>query len=124
MRKVLPGSAFPLGVTVDGRGTNFALFSDNATGVTLCLFDRFGETELERIDLHECTNGVWHCYLPGVGRGQVYGWRIHGPWAPEAGHRFNPNCCSIPMPACWSARSNGTTPSTATPSARARTPTS
>ncbi|MPT22647.1 MAG: glycogen debranching enzyme, partial [Starkeya sp.] len=91
MRKILPGSAFPLGVTVDGRGTNFALFSDNAVGVTLCLFDRYGQTELERIDLHECTNGVWHCYLPGVGRGQVYGWRVHGPWAPEAGHRFNPN---------------------------------
>ncbi|MDQ0304583.1 glycogen debranching protein GlgX [Ancylobacter polymorphus] len=91
MRKILPGSAFPLGVTVDGRGTNFALFSDNAVGVTLCLFDRYGDTELERIDLHECTNGVWHCYLPGVGRGQVYGWRVHGPWAPEAGHRFNPN---------------------------------
>lgn len=91
MRKVLPGSAFPVGVTVDGRGTNFALFSDNASGVTLCLFDRYGETELERIDLHECTNGVWHCYLPGVGRGQVYGWRVHGPWAPEAGHRFNPS---------------------------------
>lgn len=91
MRKVLPGSAFPLGVTVDDKGANFALFSDNATGVTLCLFDRFGVTERERIPLRECTNGVWHCYLPGVGRGQVYGWRVHGPWAPEAGHRFNPN---------------------------------
>ncbi|SCM75905.1 Glycogen operon protein GlgX homolog [uncultured Pleomorphomonas sp.] len=91
MRKVLPGSAFPLGVTVDDKGANFALFSDNASGVTLCLFDRFGVTEMERIPLRECTNGVWHCYLPGVGRGQVYGWRVHGPWAPEAGHRFNPN---------------------------------
>ncbi len=91
MRKVLAGSAFPLGVTVDDKGANFALFSDNASGVTLCLFDRFGVTELERIPLRECTNGVWHCYLPGVGRGQVYGWRVHGPWAPDAGHRFNPN---------------------------------
>jgi len=91
MRKVMPGSAFPLGVTVDDKGANFALFSDNASGVTLCLFDRFGITETERISLRECTNGVWHCYLPGVGRGQVYGWRVHGPWAPEAGHRFNPN---------------------------------
>ncbi len=91
MRKVLPGSAFPLGVTVDDKGANFALFSDNASGVTLCLFDRFGVTEQERIPLRECTNGVWHCYLPGVGRGQVYGWRVHGPWAPDAGHRFNPN---------------------------------
>lgn len=91
MRKVMPGSPFPLGVTVDDKGANFALFSDNASGVTLCLFDRFGTTELERIPVRECTNGVWHCYLPGVGRGQVYGWRVHGPWAPEAGHRFNPN---------------------------------
>lgn len=91
MRKILPGSAFPLGVTVDDKGANFAIFSDNASGVTLCLFDRFGVTEAERIPLRECTNGVWHCYLPGVGRGQVYGWRVHGPWAPDAGHRFNPN---------------------------------
>ncbi|PKR89957.1 glycogen debranching enzyme GlgX [Pleomorphomonas diazotrophica] len=91
MRKVMPGSPFPLGVTVDDKGANFALFSDNASGVTLCLFDRFGMTEQERIPVRECTNGVWHCYLPGVGRGQVYGWRVHGPWAPEAGHRFNPN---------------------------------
>ncbi|QIB33761.1 glycogen debranching protein GlgX [Ancylobacter pratisalsi] len=91
MRRVNPGYAFPLGVTVDRTGTNFALFSDNAVGVTLCLFDRTGETELERIDLHECTNGVWHCHLPGIGRGQVYGWRVAGPWAPEEGHRFNFN---------------------------------
>ncbi|QJP17253.1 glycogen debranching protein GlgX [Starkeya sp. ORNL1] len=91
MRRVNPGYAFPLGVTVDRTGTNFALFSDNAVGVTLCLFDRYGETELERIDLRECTNGVWHCHLPGVGRGQVYGWRVLGPWAPQDGHRFNFN---------------------------------
>ncbi|HSI41085.1 MAG TPA: glycogen debranching protein GlgX [Xanthobacteraceae bacterium] len=91
MRKVDPGYAFPLGVTVDDTGTNFALFSDNAEGVTLCLFDRYGETEQERVPLHECTNGVWHGHLPGVGRGQVYGWRVHGAWAPEHGHRFNDN---------------------------------
>ncbi|MCS0494845.1 glycogen debranching protein GlgX [Ancylobacter sp. MQZ15Z-1] len=91
MRRVNPGYAFPLGVTVDSTGTNFALFSDNAAGVTLCLFDRLGEREVERIELHECTNGVWHCHLPGVGRGQVYGWRVSGPWLPQEGHRFNFN---------------------------------
>ncbi|MBS7540664.1 glycogen debranching protein GlgX [Ancylobacter lacus] len=89
MRRVDPGYAFPLGVTVDKTGTNFAIFSDNADGVTLCLFDRYGETEQERIPLRECTNGVWHCHLPGVGRGQVYGWRVSGPWSPLEGHRFN-----------------------------------
>jgi isoamylase len=91
MRRVEPGSPFPMGATPDDRGTNFALFSDNAEGVTLCLFDDKGQTEQERIELHECTNGVWHCHLPGVGRGQVYGWRVHGPWLPEEGHRFNEN---------------------------------
>jgi glycogen operon protein len=89
MRRVNPGSPFPIGAVPDDRGTNFALFSDNATGVTLCLFDHAGDKELERIPLRECTNGIWHCHLPGVGRGQVYGWRVDGPWAPEAGHRFN-----------------------------------
>ncbi|MCK0195806.1 glycogen debranching protein GlgX [Ancylobacter sp. 6x-1] len=91
MRRVEPGYAFPLGVNVDKTGTNFAIFSDNAEGVTLCLFDRYGEKEQERIPLRECTNGVWHCHLPGVGRGQVYGWRVSGPWVPEEGHRFNQN---------------------------------
>ncbi|WP_424811339.1 glycogen debranching protein GlgX [Roseococcus sp. YIM B11640] len=90
MRRVESGAPFPFGATVTQRGTNFALFSDNAEGVELCLFDDSGANEQERVPVTECTDGVWHCHLPGVGRGQVYGWRVHGPWAPEAGHRFNP----------------------------------
>ncbi len=89
MRRVEAGAPYPLGATPDRTGTNFALFSDNATAVTLCLFDTDGERESERIAVRECTNGVWHCHLPGVGRGQVYGWRVSGPWAPMEGHRFN-----------------------------------
>jgi isoamylase len=90
-RRVGAGQPFPLGATPDSTGTNFALFSDNADGVTLCLFSYDGKREIERIDIHECTNGVWHCHLPGIGRGNVYGYRVHGPWAPEEGHRFNAN---------------------------------
>ncbi len=90
-RKVGVGQPHPLGATPDSTGTNFALFSDNADGVTLCLFSYDGKREIERIDIHECTNGVWHCHLPGIGRGNVYGYRVHGPWAPEEGHRFNSN---------------------------------
>jgi isoamylase len=90
-RQVGVGQPYPLGATPDSTGTNFALFSDNADGVTLCLFSDDGKKELERIPIHECTNGVWHCHLKGVGRGQVYGYRVHGPWAPEEGHRFNDN---------------------------------
>jgi isoamylase len=91
MRRVEPGAPYPLGATPDDTGTNFALFSDNAEGVTLCLFDHSGQQEIERIGLRECTNGIWHCHLPGIGRGQVYGWRVSGPWAPQEGQRFNEN---------------------------------
>jgi isoamylase len=84
------GAPFPFGAFITQRGTNFALFSDNADGVELCLFDDMGRRETERISVTECTDGVWHCHLRGIGRGQVYGWRVHGPWAPEQGHRFNP----------------------------------
>jgi isoamylase len=90
-RQVGVGNPYPLGATPDSSGTNFALFSDNADGVTLCLFSYDGKREIERIDLQECTNGVWHCHLKGVGRGQAYGYRVHGAWAPEEGHRFNAN---------------------------------
>jgi isoamylase len=89
--RVGTGHPYPLGATPDSTGTNFALFSDNADGVTLCLFSDDGSQEVERIDIHECTNGIWHCHLRGIGRGQVYGYRVHGPWAPEEGHRFNSN---------------------------------
>jgi glycogen operon protein len=91
MRRVNAGSPYPLGATPDDTGANFALFSDNAEAVTLCLFDYSGQQEIERIPLRECTNGIWHCHLPGIGRGQVYGWRVSGPWAPKEGHRFNDN---------------------------------
>jgi glycogen operon protein len=72
-------------------GGNFALFSAHATKVELCLFDESGETELERIELPEYTDEVWHGYLPAARPGTTYGYRVHGPYHPEAGHRFNPN---------------------------------
>jgi len=85
------GLPYPLGATWDGTGTNFALFSANATKVELCLFDSSGRRELERVALPEYTDEVWHGYLPEVRPGQLYGYRVHGPYAPEAGHRFNPH---------------------------------
>src|SRR6201996_6242163 len=85
------GKPFPLGATWDGLGVNFALFSANATRVELCLFDERGERELERIDLPEYTDEVWHGYLPTARPGTVYGYRVHGPYEPDNGHRFNAN---------------------------------
>ena len=86
--EVWPGRLFPLGATWDGEGTNFALFSEHATGVELCVFDdRGAET---RLPLIERTAYTWHGYLPSVGPGQRYGFRVHGPWAPAEGHLFNP----------------------------------
>ncbi|WP_099824850.1 glycogen debranching protein GlgX [Oceaniglobus indicus] len=85
------GQSHTLGARVRDGGTNFALFSDNATKVELCLFDETGQTELHRLALPETEGGIWHGFLPGIGHGQVYGYRVHGPWAPEDGHRFNPN---------------------------------
>jgi isoamylase len=88
---VSTGAPFPLGATWDGRGTNFALFSANATKVELCLFDREGRRETERIPLPERTDDIWHVYLSHVTPGQLYGYRVHGPYEPNAGHRFNPH---------------------------------
>jgi isoamylase len=88
---VTEGKPFPLGATWDGLGVNFALFSAHATKVELCLFDDSGETELERIELPEYTDEVWHGYLPTGRPGMVYGYRVYGPYEPDAGHRFNPN---------------------------------
>jgi isoamylase len=85
------GSPHPLGATWDGRGTNFALFSANAEKVELCLFDRQGRRETRRLPLPERTEDVWHGYLGDVTPGQLYGYRVHGPYAPERGLRFNPN---------------------------------
>ncbi|MEL7510608.1 MAG: glycogen debranching protein GlgX [Cyanobacteria bacterium J06554_3] len=85
----LPGTANQLGATWDGQGTNFALFSENATRVELCLFDKAGQET--RYALTEVYNFVWHSYFIGVKPGQRYGFRVHGPFDPENGHRFNPN---------------------------------
>src|SRR5262249_35963731 len=85
------GQPYPLGSTWDGRGVNFALFSENATTVELCLFDGpTGAREIARIRLPEQTDQVWHTYLPGIRPGQLYGYRVYGPYEPQAGHRFNP----------------------------------
>ena len=89
--RLLPGSPVPLGAQWDGSGVNFALFSAHATKVELCLFDATGRREVERVVLPEFTHEVWHGYLPDIRPGQLYGYRVHGPYAPEAGHRFNPN---------------------------------
>ena len=86
---VWPGTPFPLGATWDGAGTNFSLFSENAESVELSLFDAAGHET--RIEVVERTAFNWHCYLPDVGPGQLYGYRVHGPYEPEAGHRFNAN---------------------------------
>src|SRR5690349_11469765 len=83
------GKPFPLGATWDGLGVNFALFSAHAKKVELCLFDDRGERELERIELPEFTDEVWHGYLPSARPGTVYAYRVHGPFEPDAGHRFN-----------------------------------
>ncbi|MFC5310249.1 glycogen debranching protein GlgX [Azospirillum rugosum] len=89
--RIREGLPYPLGATWDGLGVNFALFSANATKVELCLFDPEGRRELERIELPEYTDEVWHGYLPDARPGTVYGYRVHGPYEPRAGHRFNPN---------------------------------
>lgn len=84
-----PGRPYPLGATWDGKGVNFALFSEHAEKVELCLFDPLGRHEIERIVLREHTDQVWHGYLPHARPGQLYGYRVHGPYLPEEGHRFN-----------------------------------
>ncbi|MDT8435780.1 MAG: glycogen debranching protein GlgX [Gemmatimonadota bacterium] len=89
--RVWPGDPYPLGAVWDGLGVNFAIFSEHAERVELCLFDASSPgREAARIELRERTNNVWHVYLPDVRPGQLYGYRVHGPWDPERGHRFNP----------------------------------
>ena len=89
--RIREGLPHPLGATWDGKGVNFALFSANATKVEICLFDGDGKRETDRIELPEYTDEIWHGYLPELGPGQLYGYRVHGPYAPAEGHRFNPN---------------------------------
>ena len=89
--RVWPGRPYPLGATWDGTGVNFALFSEHAIGVELCLFDHEDDVqESAKIQLTERTDQVWHCYLPDARPGQYYGYRVHGPYEPLKGHRFNP----------------------------------
>src|SRR5665811_1744898 len=90
-----PGTAYPLGATWDGSGTNFALFSEVAEQVELCLFGVDGGSASPagaetRVELAEVDGFVWHGYLPGIGPGQRYGYRVHGPYEPRRGHRCNP----------------------------------
>jgi isoamylase len=87
--RVWPGEPYPRGATWDGSGVNFALFSRNAERVEVCLFDPDGRDETDRIALPEYTNEIWHGYLPEVRPGQLYGYRVYGPYDPERGHRFN-----------------------------------
>jgi isoamylase len=89
--KLWPGKPYPLGATWDGAGVNFSLFSENATKVELCLFDRHDDRRETRILMTEQTHQVWHVYLPEVRAGQFYGYRVHGPYEPQLGHRFNPS---------------------------------
>ncbi len=90
-RRILAGAPTKLGATWDGAGVNFALFSANATRVELCLFDPSGTQETARVVLPEYTDEVWHGYLPDARPGDLYGYRVHGPYAPHDGHHFNPN---------------------------------
>jgi glycogen operon protein len=90
--KTYPGKPYPLGATWDGQGVNFALFADNATGVELCLFtNETDEVESVKIKLEERTHQIWHVYVPELNPGQLYGYRVSGPFEPQNGHRFNPN---------------------------------
>ena len=88
---IWPGEPYPAGATWDGEGVNFALFSEHAEKVELCFFDPAGRRELQRVEIRECTDQIWHCYLPEARPGTLYGYRVHGPYRPEEGHRFNPN---------------------------------
>ena len=90
--KRYPGSSFPLGATWDGKGVNFALYAENAVNVELCLYKSVKDGKAaEQVKMLERTHHIWHVYIPGLKPGQLYGYRVHGPFEPENGHRFNPN---------------------------------
>jgi len=88
---VWPGDPYPRGATWDGEGVNFSLFSAHAEKVELCLFDPSGRHEVQRVQLKEQTDEIFHCYLPEARPGLLYGYRVYGPYRPEQGHRFNPH---------------------------------
>ena len=90
-RTQLPGKPYPQGATWDGIGVNFSLYSETATGVELCLFEDGVAEPTETYQFHEVTGTTWHCYLPGIKPGQLYGYRVNGPYQPERGERYNPN---------------------------------
>ena len=127
MHDVWPGRRAPLGATFDGEGTNVALWAGGAKAVEVCLFDDDGIEE--RLLLTESTFGVWHGYLPGVGPGQRYGFRVHGPWDPWQGTLESTSCCSIRtverlmVSSIWTrqysaTKSSATTPFVTTPTPR------
>src|SRR5262245_31108208 len=90
--RIWPGKPYPLGATWDGAGVNFALFSEHAQNVELCLFDDpDAKVEAHRIRMRYQTDLVWHLYLPDILPGQLYGYRVYGPYDPKKGHRFNPH---------------------------------
>lgn len=89
--KINTGSPYPLGATYDGEGVNFALFSENAEAVELYLYDSSNQQEIENFKITEKTHQVWHIYVSGIKPGQLYGYRVHGPYDPAQGHRFNPH---------------------------------
>ena len=89
--RIREGLPFPIGAHWNGKGVNFSLFSAHATKVEVCLFNEAGDIEIERIALPEYTDQIFHGWLPDIGPGQRYGYRVHGPYEPDAGHRFNPN---------------------------------
>ena len=91
VHKALPGKPYPLGASWDGSGVNFAIYSEGATKVELCLFDDPGSRkEKEQLPLSEVSAHVWHGYVPGIQPGPLYGYRVHGPYEPQNGLRFNP----------------------------------
>src|SRR5205085_8454397 len=87
---ILPGKPYPQGATWDGTGVNFSLYSEYATGVELCLFNTVAGDQPDVIPIRESTGHVWHCYVPGIKLGQLYGYRVNGPYEPDKGLRFNP----------------------------------
>jgi pullulanase/glycogen debranching enzyme len=117
--RVWPGRAYPLGATWDGQGVNFALFSENATAVDLCLFEHpKARQENHRIRLPERTDQIWHGYLPEIRPGQYYGYRVHGPYEPQGAiASIRPNVCSIPMRRRFPELSSGRMPCSAIVSA-------
>jgi isoamylase len=89
-RNLLVGKPYPQGATWDGTGVNFSLYSEGATGVELCLFEDMDSADCEMVSFRESTGYIWHCYVPGIKLGQLYAYRVHGPYEPERGLRFNP----------------------------------